>query len=165
MTISPDELNKNAPRIERDSRKFFERTLKFNKKALDLELAGLHDQVFEKIDCLACANCCKTISPVFKDRDISRLADHLGMRPGMVVDKYLLLDSDGEYVPKTIPCPFLGEGNRCSVYDHRPQACRNYPHTDTLPLSKSTSLVAKNSAVCPAVYEMVKIMEARYATK
>ncbi|MFM7079559.1 MAG: YkgJ family cysteine cluster protein [Bacteroidota bacterium] len=165
MPISTDELNKNAHKIERDSRKFFDRTLKFNKKAIDHELVELHDQVFEKMDCLTCANCCKTISPVFKDRDISRLADHFGVRPGMVVEKYLRLDDDGEYVPQTIPCPFIGEGNRCTVYDQRPHACRSYPHTDSLPLSKSTSLVVKNSAVCPAVYEMVKILESRHPIK
>lgn len=165
MPISPEDLNKNAARIERDSRKFFDRLLKFEKKSVDRELMDLHTQVFEGVDCLNCANCCKTISPVFKERDIVRLADHLRVRPGALVEKYLRLDQDGDYVPNTIPCPFLGPGNKCTVYEHRPGACRSYPHTDSLPLSKSLNLVVKNSAVCPAVHEMVKILEARHSLK
>ncbi len=165
MPISPEDLNKNAARIERDNRKFFDRLLKFDNKSVDQELMDLHTQVFEGVDCLSCANCCKTISPVFKERDIARLADHFRVRPGVLVEKYLRLDQDGDYVPNTIPCPFLGAGNKCAVYEHRPGACRSYPHTDSLPLSKSLKLVVKNSAVCPAVHEMVKILEVRHSLK
>ncbi|MFB0925453.1 MAG: YkgJ family cysteine cluster protein, partial [Vicingaceae bacterium] len=32
-------------------------------KSLDDTVHQLHEETFEKIDCLACANCCKTTSP------------------------------------------------------------------------------------------------------
>ena len=31
-----------------------------------------HDEVFEEIDCLSCANCCKTTGPLFTEKDIEK---------------------------------------------------------------------------------------------
>ncbi len=164
MAISPDELNRNATKIERENRKFYDRLLKHKRPGLEDQVVDLHHQVFDKIDCLACANCCKTISPVFKERDISRLATHLGIKPAQVVAQYLRMDEDGDYVPNSIPCPFLEVDNRCKVYDARPFACSSYPHTDSLPLRKSVALVVKNSAVCPGVHEITRLLAEKHST-
>ncbi|MFM8950244.1 MAG: YkgJ family cysteine cluster protein [Bacteroidota bacterium] len=164
MAISPDELNRNASKIERENRKFYDRLLKHKRPGLEEDVVDLHHQVFDKIDCLACANCCKTISPVFKERDIARLASHLGLKPAQVVVQYLRTDEDGDYVPNSIPCPFLLSDNRCKVYDARPFACSSYPHTDSLPLRKSVNLVVKNSAVCPGVHEITRLLAEKYST-
>lgn len=43
---------------------------------------------------------------------------------------YLRVDEDNDKVFKSMPCPFLGEDNLCSIYDIRPKACREFPHTD-----------------------------------
>ena len=32
-------------------------------------------------------------------------------------------------VPKGLPCPFLAEDGRCTVYEVRPRDCAEYPHT------------------------------------
>lgn len=164
MAISPDELNRNATKIERENRKFYDRLLKHKRPGLEDQVVDLHHQVFDKIDCLACANCCKTISPVFKERDITRLANHFGIKPAQVVAQYLRMDEDGDYVPNSIPCPFLEVDNRCKVYDARPFACSSYPHTDSLPLRKSVTLVVKNSAVCPGVHEITRLLAEKYPT-
>jgi Fe-S-cluster containining protein len=89
-----------------------------------------HEEIFEEVDCLACANCCKTTSPIFTDIDIERIAKHLRMRPAQLIDKYLHLDKDQDYVLNSSPCTFLGADNYCSIYEVRPRACREYPHTD-----------------------------------
>jgi Fe-S-cluster containining protein len=36
---------------------------------------------------------------------------------------------EGERVTRNVKCPFLNEG-RCTVYENRPQSCRNYHATD-----------------------------------
>src|SRR5258708_30270982 len=72
------------------------------------QLPGLHEEAFSKIDCLQCANCCKNFSPRFKTPDIKRISKHLKMRESEFIDKYLLVDGDGDFVAKTKPCPFLG---------------------------------------------------------
>lgn len=116
----------------------------------------LHEEVFEEIDCLTCANCCKTTSPIFYDADIERLAKHLRMKPVEFADQYLKVDEDGDQVLKTAPCPFLGYDNYCSVYESRPKACREYPHTDRKKMVQIMELTHKNTQVCPAVFGIVE---------
>jgi uncharacterized protein len=152
----PEFLNKNQKRIEKDHGSFIKKLKQHPPKGIDAFVKEADHEVFAVTNCLDCANCCKTISPVFKERDITRLSAHFRLRPSEFAEKYLLLDRDGDYVLKSVPCPFLESDKKCSVYDHRPSACRGYPHTGTLDFTKSTSLFVKNSAVCPAVYEITQ---------
>jgi len=123
-------------------------------KDLDAVVSDLHDQAFSHIDCLACANCCKSISPIITDKDIQRIAKHLRVRPAKLVEDYLLLDDENDYVFREQPCPFLGEDNYCSIYDVRPKACREYPHTDRDKFYQLLNLSVKNTIICPAVLEV-----------
>ena len=66
------------------------------------------------------------------------------------------IDEDRFYVLKTVPCTFLGPDNYCSIYDARPKACREYPHTDRIKQSQLLKLTEKNVEVCPAVFEIVE---------
>lgn len=160
--ISPSEINKNNKKIESENRKFFIRLKKRPPSDIDQEVQLLDEVVFSKINCLDCANCCKTISPVFKERDITRLSTHFKIRPAEFTNQFLYLDNEGDYVLKSTPCPFLLSDNKCGVYEHRPFACKSYPHTATLPIRKSWELIIKNSAVCPAVYEITSILKKKY---
>jgi|SRR5688572_15683625 len=162
--ITPEFLNKHQAKLEKEHGKFLRKLKRRPPRGIDEEIQQLDDQVFSKINCLSCANCCKTISPVFKDRDIVRLAANFKMRPAEFTFKYLYLDEEGDYVLQSTPCPFLNNDNTCSVYDQRPLACRSYPHTGTLPFTKSTELFIRNSAVCPAVFEITGILKKRYST-
>lgn len=122
---------------------------------LDDEFHDAHERAFDEIDCLECANCCKTTSPIFIDRDIDRIASHLRMKPSAFIDAYLRLDSDGDYVLQKSPCAFLGPDNYCSIYSVRPRACREYPHTDRKNMHQILDLTRKNTEVCPAVAKIV----------
>jgi Fe-S-cluster containining protein len=78
------------------------------------------------------------------------------MKPGDFVAKYLYIDEDKDYVFKSAPCPLLNEDNYCSVYDDRPKACREYPHTDRKKMVQIMDLTHKNTMVCPAVLQIVE---------
>lgn len=119
-------------------------------------LPTLHEETFAKIDCLQCARCCKNHSPRFKQPDIKRIAKVLGMKEGEFVFRYLTLDTDGDYVTKTNPCPMLAADNTCNVYDDRPSDCRRYPYTDEDVFLKRTTLTLKNTTVCPAAYSVME---------
>jgi len=80
------------------NKKFFSKLKARPPKDLDEQFHDLHDEVFQETDCLECANCCKTTSPIFRDVDIDRLARHLGVKPGRLIDEHLHLDKDGDYV-------------------------------------------------------------------
>ena len=110
-----------------------------------------HYKVFEEIDCLKCANCCKTTSPIFIDVDINRLSKRLKTNPSQFIANYLHMDNEGDYVLNSSPCVFLQEDNKCEVYEDRPLACREYPHTNRKKVKQILSLTLKNTEVCPAV--------------
>ncbi len=115
-------------------------------------LPDLHEEAFAKIDCLNCAACCKNYSPRFKTTDIKRISKHLKLRESVFIDTYLNLDSDGDYVVKSSPCPFLGSDNYCSIYEQRPSDCHRFPYTDEDVLLKRPAITLKNVTFCPAVY-------------
>ncbi len=126
---------------------------------LDQEIHRLHQNAFVFIDCLQCANCCRTLGPRILERDIQRLARYLKMKPSAFVNQYLRVDEDGDYVFQSMPCPFLGPGNYCAVYDVRPRACAEYPHTHQTGQNKILSLTLKNAAICPAVAYIMQNIE------
>lgn len=125
---------------------------------LDKLMCDQHKQEFSKINCLECANCCKTISPAMYDSDIKRIAIALKMKPSDVIYTYLQLDKDGEYIFRNTPCPFLDENNLCLIYNSRPKACREYPHTDRKRFYQILNISARNSKVCPAVFNIIERM-------
>lgn len=116
------------------------------------QLPALHEEAFEKIDCLQCANCCKNYSPRFKTPDIKRISKSLRMKEGDFIDTYLKLDEEGDYVTKSKPCPFLGADNYCSIYEDRPSDCHRFPYTDEDVLIKRPQITLKNSTFCPIVH-------------
>jgi Fe-S-cluster containining protein len=128
-------------------------------KNLDQQFHEEHEKAFEEIDCLKCANCCRTTSPIFRNVDIDRISSHLGMRPSHFTEKYLHVDEDGDWVLNFAPCPFLGSDNYCSIYEDRPKACREYPHTDRKNMHQIMDLTYRNSLMCPAVARVVERMK------
>jgi Fe-S-cluster containining protein len=154
-------LPNNWLQTSKEHQKAYKRMLeKGNKNKMLKALPDLHEEAFSKIDCLECANCCKNYSPRFKQPDIKRIAKVLKLKEGELVDRYLKLDSDGDYVVKQSPCPFLAEDNTCNIYDDRPSDCRRYPYTDEDVLLKRVQLTLKNSTVCPATHAVLeKLLE------
>ncbi len=126
---------------------------------LDETMQEIHEEVFQEVDCLTCANCCRTTSPIFQSKDIDRIAKRLRIRPVQLIEKHLKIDEDGDYVLKSSPCPFLLNDNRCEVYEDRPTACRTYPHTDRKKFHQLLDLTYKNTFICPAVQKMLIKLE------
>jgi Fe-S-cluster containining protein len=141
----------------KEKQKAYKRLLeKGNKNKMLKALPDLHEEAFSKIDCLQCANCCKNYSPRFKQPDIKRIAKSLGIKEGDLVAQYLTLDTEGDYVVKSSPCPFLAEDNTCNIYDDRPSDCRRYPYTDEDVFLKKIQLTLKNTTVCPAAFTVME---------
>ncbi len=125
-------------------------------KNLDYLMQDIHDEVFDKIDCLTCANCCKTTGPLFRSKDIERISKSLRIKPSDFVANHLKLDEDQDYVLQSLPCPFLDADNYCLIYDNRPKACREFPHIDRKKFHQINSLTIKNCKICPAAFQAVE---------
>lgn len=125
-------------------------------KSTDRIVSDFHEAVFKKVDCLKCANCCKTTPALVTRPDAKRIAKHLSIPPKTFIRKYLMEDIDGELMIARVPCTFLNEDNTCQIYEVRPQACREYPHTNQSGFSRRPKMNANNTIVCPAVFEIVE---------
>lgn len=127
------------------------------KKSTDLDdvFHTKHNQEFKKMDCLTCANCCKTTSPIFRDADIRRIAKQLKIKESKLISDLLRMDEEGDFVLRSSPCFFLNSDNACSIYEFRPLACKEYPHTDRKNMFQILDLTIKNTLVCPVVSRIV----------
>lgn len=151
------ELLKNWEKKSAERQKIYKQFLnRADKNAVLRRLPDIHEEAFSNINCLDCAACCKNYSPRFKTPDIKRIAKFLRLKESVFIHTYLYVDTDGDYVLKTSPCPFLGQDNFCSIYDVRPSDCARFPYTDEDVLLKRQQLTLKNSTFCPAVYYVLE---------
>lgn len=154
--VITEQLSKKSAEKYAETKRYFQKLKAKPPRLLDERFAELHDEVFERTDCLTCANCCKTTSPIFTDKDIERIAKYLKIRPSQLIERHLHLDEDHHYVLNSSPCLFLGTDNYCSIYDVRPTACREYPHTNRRKMAQILNLTLENTKICPAVFEIVE---------
>ena len=147
-----------ALKKQKEHKKFLDSLKKKPPKNLDYITQESHDIVFNEINCLDCANCCKTTGPLYTEKDIERIAKHLRMKPSDFETKYLRIDEDNDKVLQNLPCFFLNEDNNCSIYDVRPKACREYPHTDRKKVYQINNLTIKNTIICPAAFTWLEIL-------
>lgn len=157
----PEDLPRLAKDKHNENKKYFDKLKKKAPKNLDYVMQDLHEAEFQRTDCLQCANCCKTTGPLFTQADIERIAKHLKVKPQQFIDQYLRVDEDRDYVLQSVPCTFLDAENYCMIYDVRPKACREYPHTDRKKFQQIGNLTLKNVAICPAAYNIVEEMKKR----
>ncbi|MEK7224697.1 MAG: YkgJ family cysteine cluster protein [Bacteroidota bacterium] len=144
---------KKSGERQKEYKKFLHRA---NKNKVLKQLPALNEEAFAKIDCLQCANCCKSYSPRFTPPDVKRISKHLDMKEGDFRDMYLRVDEEGDSVMKTMPCSFLGDDNYCSIYDVRPTDCARFPYMDDDFMLKRQPLALKNSTFCPITYYVIE---------
>lgn len=156
-----DEWKNRKLEVKDQNKKLTRKLSKLSDKKLNMLSEGLHEKVFKSIDCLECANCCKSIPPIINETDARRITKHLGMKITTFKDKYVKVDEDMDMVMSQSPCPFLQADNKCVIYEVRPKACREYPHTEDFDFTKNLKLHAINASYCPGVFHILEEMKAR----
>lgn len=152
-------LEKFAKEKYIENKKYFDKLKKKHPKNLDYVMQDLHETEFKRTDCLQCANCCKTTGPLFTSADIERISKSVRQKPQQFIEQYLRIDEDKDYVLQNLPCAFLDNENYCLIYDVRPKACREFPHTNHKKFNQITDLTLKNVTICPAAYRIVEEMK------
>ena len=156
-----EQLPKKAQDKYNENKKFFAKLKRKPPNNLDYLMQELHESEFKRTDCLTCANCCKTTGPLFTNADIERISKHFKLKPQQFIEKYLRVDEENDFVLQKVPCTFLGEDNYCSIYNVRPKACREFPHTDRKKFQQISNLTLKNVAICPAAFNIVEELKKR----
>ena len=141
---------------------FLSKLEKKTPKGLDQLTKKVSPEVWKEVDCLSCANCCKTMSPTFTPTDIKRIANHFEMTPAAFKEKWLVYDKkDNDWLNKLQPCQFLNmKTNMCSIYDIRPADCSGFPHLTKRKMTEYMHVHKQNVELCPATYKMVEKMQA-----
>jgi Fe-S-cluster containining protein len=163
--------------MEKINIRSFKQKVRHNKKAFKRFLGkieknpprGLHSMVakidtavWAEVDCLSCANCCKTMTPTFSNTDIRRISAHLEMTEEDFKNKWLHFEKkDKDWVNNKQPCQFLNlKDNKCSIYAVRPSSCAGFPHLTKKKMVDYIHVHQQNVEYCPATYKMVeKMME------
>ena len=153
--MSGDTLHNWQKKSKEKQKQYKQMLERADKNKVLKHLPDLHEEAFEKVDCLQCAACCKNYSPRFKTPDVKRISKYLGMKESNFIETYLRVDDEGDFVVKSSPCPFLGEDNRCSIYEERPSDCARFPYTDEDVLVKRQALTLKNATFCPIVVHVL----------
>ena len=122
----------------------------------------LEKEVWGEVDCLSCANCCKTMTPTFNPTDLKRISAHFGQTVEEFKAKWLYIEKkkDGDWLNKKQPCQFLNlADNKCSIYEIRPADCAGFPHLPKK-LKDYIHVHKQNIEYCPATYRLVEKMKA-----
>ena len=135
---------------------------KHNSKAWEASAEKLNKEVWQEVDCLSCANCCKTMTPTFTPTDIKRIAAHLNTTPKEFKENWLRYDKkDNDWLNKLNPCQFLNlKTHKCNIYEVRPADCAGFPHLTKKKMVDYVHVHKQNVELCPATYKMVEKMQA-----
>ena len=161
MSTYVRKFNKKVEQHRSRLRRFLSKIDSNPPKQLDQYTAIIDKQVWSEVDCLACSNCCRTMSPTYTGKDITRISAFLNMSPKQFRDKWLYKDNDGDWQNNTKPCQFLDrKTNMCSIYEVRPADCAGFPHLAKKKMTDYMHVHKQNVAYCPATFSMVeKLME------
>ena len=131
-------------------------------RGLDTIAEEIDKEVWQEVDCLACANCCRTMTPTFTNEDIIRIAAHFKQTPDQFRKKWLYKDRSDDWMNKQTPCQFLDlKTNYCSIYTIRPDDCAGFPHLTKKKMVEYMHVHQQNVEYCPATYSMVSKMQER----
>ena len=140
-------------------RRFLNKTEKNPPKGIDKITPVLDKEVWQEVDCLSCANCCKKMTPTFTPQDLKRISAHFNQTPDEFRMKWLKKDSNKDLVNKTQPCQFLDlKTNMCSIYAIRPVDCSGFTHLSRRKWTEYAHIHKQNIDYCPATFRMVEKM-------
>jgi uncharacterized protein len=116
--------------------------------------------IWNGIDCLSCANCCKSMTPTYTGKDIKKIASYLQISTDEMKRKWLKKErGTGNWLNKTTPCQFLDlKTNMCNVYEVRPVDCAGFPHLTKKKIVDYLHIHKQNLDECPATFKMVEKM-------
>lgn len=155
----PAEVAKQAPQHQASNRKLKQHLLAAPSQQVDQWFEPVTTSVTAQIDCTQCANCCKKLEAGISPSEITRLADLTSLSREAFIDIHVDTElPSGACFLKKHPCLFLEE-NRCSIYSHRPEACRIYPGLESPGLKYRLRRVFENYRVCPIVFNTIELLK------
>jgi uncharacterized protein len=131
-------------------------------KEVDKLVIPLGEKYTQAIDCTQCGNCCKKYMISIDKNDIEKLARGLHITVDACKEKYVEgSDESDTYLMNAIPCKLLKD-NKCTVYEHRPETCAEFPHVDKPGFTSRLFQMIDAYGVCPIVYHVMEDLKKEY---
>lgn len=139
-------------------RQFIKYRLKWSNGKLDNSVQDIFKRMLNEVDCTVCGNCCRIYEIELLDTDIDKLSQFLNITIGEFIEKYTMPGNETKIAFNTRPCQFLCD-NKCSVYEARPQVCREYPHVQKGEIRMRMWSVLDYARDCPLIFNMLQTMK------
>lgn len=121
---------------------------------VDEWVMGINRKVEAGIDCLACGRCCTRLMVNIDDAAIARLSERLQLTEAEFRERFVEGGSFMSFL-NAIPCQFLN-GKACTVYEIRPDECRNFPQLDRPGFTGRMFGTFSHYGMCPIIYNVVE---------
>ena len=118
-------------------------------------------EVQQRVDCTACANCCRHSVVSANKSEIENIARHMGTTSEAVTRLYTVPDPDAPALRilrnSGEGCVFL-DGNLCMIYEARPKTRRDFPHVAVgkHSLGGRQSSLARWAPLCPIIFNALE---------
>jgi Fe-S-cluster containining protein len=155
LVQDPEYIRDCSVRLHNDNERFRHYLLRFSAAELDHSFADASRSVSPRIDCTACAACCRGLEPELSQNEFDSLG---GRADGHTAPGFLIVkepDTGSEHYFLSSPCKFL-VANRCSIYEKRPSACSGYPHLEQQGIRFRLRTVFAQSTRCPIVFHVIE---------
>lgn len=140
---------------------FFNFLKKFAGEIISPHIKDISAKVSSQINCMHCANCCKSLNPSLIEKNFQDFTKVLNEEEMSDLQDHLYYDKANQrWIVKTSPCPLLKD-NLCKVYEYRPHSCSEYPHIDPAEFKFKKLSVINNYGICPIVYNTVEQLKQR----
>jgi len=121
---------------------------------IDKIVHRLHDEITRQMDCSLCGNCCKQLKAKLEQAEIAVLAHLENITPEIYQDNYCEIDGYKIFL-KDMPCRYL-EGKKCSIYENRPNECRQFPYTRKERFTSRLFGMLNSYELCPIVFNLME---------
>ena len=94
MLVNLRSFKQKVRHHQKSFKRYLGRIEKNPPRNLDTIAEIIDAEVWREVDCLSCANCCKTMTPTFTTKDIKRISAHFEMTQQEFKTKWLKFDTN-----------------------------------------------------------------------
>lgn len=146
-----------ATEKELENKRFAKFLRQFPTTRIDALVASLNDDIEPKIDCKACANCCKGLYAAAFEDELPALAQAKGLSLEAFKQAFVRPYKNAYYF-NAKPCPMLRD-NLCIAYAERPICCQTFPNLKGEHFKYRFQSAMEKYAICPIVFNVVEALK------